>query len=141
MSTQATKACPLSEHKYTPSVYSPRDLKVGIQNNNTRCLVSVGTSAQPQKVDVLLDTGSFELWVNPDCAKSNEPNFCQTFGQYDPNKSSTAKSLGQPYKIQYGSGSTSGTYYTDDINFSGMFINPIQWALWTNRQLVMNGLA
>ncbi|KAK6849795.1 hypothetical protein PG995_013628 [Apiospora arundinis] len=102
--------------------------------------LSVGTSAQPQKVDVLLDTGSFELWVNPDCAKSNEPNFCQTFGQYDPNKSSTAKSLGQPYKIQYGSGSTSGTYYTDDINFSGAKITGQQFGVANTSDAVWFGI-
>lgn len=90
---------------------------------SSRCAVTVGTSASPQKVDVLLDTGSFELWVNPDCAKSNVPDFCKGFGQYDPNKSSTSKSLGQGFTIQYGSGSSSGIYYTDDIFISGMFHN------------------
>lgn len=65
-----------------------------------RCAVTVGTSTNPQKVDVLLDTGSFELWVNPDCAKSNVADFCKAFGQYDPTKSSTSKDLAQGFSIQ-----------------------------------------
>lgn len=81
--------------------------------------VSIGTSGNAQKVDVLLDTGSFELWVNPDCARSNVPSFCQSFGRYDPTLSSTALGLNQSFDIQYGSGSASGPYYTDDVFISG----------------------
>ena len=29
--------------------------------------MDVGTSTKKQNLSVLLDTGSFELWVNPDC--------------------------------------------------------------------------
>ncbi|KAK8135773.1 acid protease [Apiospora sp. TS-2023a] len=102
--------------------------------------LTVGTSASPQKVDVLLDTGSFELWVNPDCAKSNVADFCKAFGQYDPNQSSTARNLAQGFSIQYGSGSASGTYYTDDIFISGAKITDQQFGVANTSDLVWFGI-
>ncbi|KAK7967697.1 uncharacterized protein PG986_001974 [Apiospora aurea] len=102
--------------------------------------LTVGTSASPQKVDVLLDTGSFELWVNPDCGKSNVPAFCRGFGQYDPTKSSTAQNLAQGFSIQYGSGSSSGTYYTDNIYISGARIADQQFGVANTSDLVWFGI-
>ncbi|KAK8065394.1 acid protease [Apiospora hydei] len=102
--------------------------------------LTVGTSISPQKVDVLLDTGSFELWVNPDCDKSNVPAFCRGFGQYDPTKSSTSQNLEQGFSIQYGSGSSSGTYYTDDIYISGTRIADQQFGVANTSDLVWFGI-
>ncbi|RYP05405.1 hypothetical protein DL764_003830 [Monosporascus ibericus] len=73
--------------------------------------LTIGNSDPPQAVNVLLDTGSFELWVNPDCGRAAEPGFCEEFGRYDPALSTTGEDLGQPFEIQYGSGATSGTYH------------------------------
>lgn len=85
--------------------------------------VTIGTSTTTgttQVVDVLIDTGSFELWVNPVCATSNVPEFCEAFGQYDPTKSSTAfMILDDGFDITYGSGAARGVYYKDDIYISG----------------------
>lgn len=77
--------------------------------------MTIGTSDRQQTVSVLLDTGSFELWVNPDCGASNVPSLCNDFGHYDPALSSTSTSLNKPYSISYGAGGSSGTYYTDDV--------------------------
>ena len=86
--------------------------------------MTIGTSdKKQQKVSVLLDTGSFELWVNPDCDKSNVPKFCRDFGHYDPALSSTSVNVGEPFGIKYGSGNTEGTYYRDDIYINGQYIH------------------
>ncbi|KAK8047321.1 hypothetical protein PG996_015385 [Apiospora saccharicola] len=136
--------CELDKASRSPiySLSTPHTLLVN-QNHNaysSRCAVTVGTSANPQKVDVLLDTGSFELWVNPDCAKSNVADFCKGFGQYDPNQSSTAKNLSQGFSIQYGSGSASGTYFTDDIFISGAKITGQQFGVANTSDLVWFGI-
>lgn len=69
---------------------------------------------------MLIDTGSFELWVNPVCAASNVPDFCQVFGHYHPALSSTSRKVGDHgFNIKYGSGQVSGDYYKDDIYISG----------------------
>ncbi|KAI0848771.1 acid protease [Daldinia vernicosa] len=81
--------------------------------------LTIGTSDNPQTVNVLLDTGSFELWVNPDCSATNVRQFCGELGHYDPTLSSTSKNLNQTFKIQYGLGSASGTYHQDDVFISG----------------------
>lgn len=82
----------------------------------------------PQKVTVLVDTGSNELWVNPDCdtaPTAQQVRQCNSFGHYDPRKSETPP-IG-PFgseTINYGDASdptthTSATirYYTDNLVF------------------------
>ena len=79
---------------------------------------------------VLLDTGSTELWVNPDCSKvriESQYKDCVSFGQYDPSESKTPP-IG-PFggeQINYGDASdvttqtsVQITYYTDDIDLGG----------------------
>lgn len=70
---------------------------------------------------VQLDTGSFELWVNPDCTNLSPANarFCQTVGFYDTTKSSTAVPLGTSRTLNYGIGSANISYFTDDIALPG----------------------
>ncbi|KAF3059606.1 Candidapepsin-1 [Daldinia childiae] len=81
--------------------------------------LTIGTSDNPQTVNVLLDTGSFELWVNPNCSATNVQQFCDEFGHYDPTLSHTSKNLNKTFTIQYGLGSASGTYHQDDVFISG----------------------
>jgi hypothetical protein len=85
-------------------------------------IIGTSTTGTAQVVDVLIDTGSFELWVNPDCDASNVPSFCEAFGHYDPSHSSTAHEiLDSGFDITYGSGRASGVYYKDDVYVSGGF--------------------
>ncbi|KAL2128651.1 hypothetical protein VTI74DRAFT_8897 [Chaetomium olivicolor] len=81
--------------------------------------LSIGTPPQP--VFVQLDTGSFELWVNPDCSKVSGPDaaFCQRVGQYDTTKSSTATALGTTRTLRYGIGSANISYFTDTVTLAG----------------------
>ncbi|KAI1075987.1 aspartic peptidase domain-containing protein [Whalleya microplaca] len=102
--------------------------------------LTIGTSSKPQVVDVLLDTGSFELWVNPDCATSNVPELCTALGHYDPSLSSTSRMLGADFAIKYGSGGTSGVYYTDDIYISGIQIKDQQFGVSNSSELVWFGI-
>jgi hypothetical protein len=71
----------------------------------------------PQEVYAQVDTGSYELWVDPDCSKLTGSNrqFCEDVGQYEVDQSSSAKSLGTSSQIKYGKGSADIAYYTDDV--------------------------
>lgn len=86
--------------------------------------VNIGNPAQP--VYVQLDTGSFELWVNPQCATLDltDTAFCQTVGQYDTTLSSTSVDLGTAKTLRYGIGSANITYFTDDIAMPGSSASP-----------------
>ncbi|KAL1841551.1 hypothetical protein VTJ49DRAFT_6924 [Mycothermus thermophilus] len=81
--------------------------------------LSIGTPPQP--VFVQLDTGSFELWVNPDCStvRGADALFCERIGQYDTSKSSTVTSLGTSKMLKYGIGSANISYVTDTITLAG----------------------
>ncbi|KAI6087214.1 acid protease [Hypoxylon rubiginosum] len=82
--------------------------------------LNIGTPAQ--QVFVQLDTGSFELWVNPDCSDlqgSADIRFCQAVGHYDSTSSSTATQLAGTKTLRYGIGSANIQYVTDDIGLAG----------------------
>lgn len=75
----------------------------------------------PQPVYVQLDTGSFELWVNPDCTavRPSDRNFCEATGVYNPSTSTTARTLQRGNSLQYGIGTANISYVVDDLSFAG----------------------
>ncbi|KAK0752932.1 aspartic peptidase domain-containing protein [Schizothecium vesticola] len=81
--------------------------------------LSIGTPPQP--VFVQLDTGSFELWVNPDCTTvtGSDRAFCERAGRFDSQLSSTLDSLGTTKELRYGIGSANISYVTDTISLAG----------------------
>ncbi|KAI0880786.1 acid protease [Annulohypoxylon maeteangense] len=82
--------------------------------------LEIGTPAQ--QVYVQLDTGSFELWVNPDCSDlqgSADIKFCQAVGHYTPSSSSSAKQVAGTKTLRYGIGSAQIQYVADDIGLAG----------------------
>ncbi|KAI0554785.1 acid protease [Xylaria curta] len=94
-----------------------------------------------QVVNLLIDTGSFELWVNPNCSTSNVPEFCTAFGHYDPSLSSTSQRVdGDGFSIKYGSGQAKGPYYKDDIYISGTRIQNQQFGVANSSELVWFGI-
>ncbi|KAJ3564483.1 hypothetical protein NPX13_g7825 [Xylaria arbuscula] len=104
--------------------------------------MTIGTSRDGKKqvVDLLIDTGSFEMWVNPTCSKSNVPEFCEAFGHYDPKLSSTSQRLNGQFTIKYGSGSVAGDYYKDDIYISGTKVEAQQFGVANSSELVWFGI-
>lgn len=82
--------------------------------------VDIGNPPQPQFVQ--LDTGSFELWVNPDCSNldgASDQRFCNAVGNYNPSASSTSEVLAGTKTLVYGIGSANIQYVRDDITLSG----------------------
>ncbi|KAL8294724.1 hypothetical protein RB597_007682 [Gaeumannomyces tritici] len=89
----------------------------------------------PQEALVHLDTGSFELWINPTCSvlSAGERAFCQTGGNYDWTKSSTAEDLGTTNQLRYGIGAANISYVRDTIGIPGtnMQVNNAQFGVAT----------
>ncbi len=79
--------------------------------------VAIGTP--PQTVRVAVDTGSDELWVNPDCSDSSltrvQADECVRDGRYRAGASDTSKALMKMADIPYGKGEVEMAYYTDTV--------------------------
>lgn len=88
-------------------------------------LVSIGTPGQ--SVKVAIDTGSDELWVNPDCTSTGltagQKQECTSDGKYVPRTSTSAEELTDTNTIQYGKGAVELAYYTDNIALPESTIN------------------
>ncbi|KAJ3554765.1 hypothetical protein NPX13_g10524 [Xylaria arbuscula] len=82
--------------------------------------LNIGTPPQP--VYVQLDTGSFELWVNPNCTGlegTSDVRFCRAIGHYDPSSSSTSVELTTTKTLRYGIGQAAIQYVVDTIGLEG----------------------
>lgn len=76
-----------------------------------------------QAVKVAIDTGSDELFVDPNCNDSDfdtsEQKECEADGTYDPSTSSSSNATGETSQIVYGSGAVDISYYVDSIGIPG----------------------
>ncbi|KAK8071090.1 Eukaryotic aspartyl protease [Apiospora hydei] len=81
-------------------------------------LIELTIGTPPQPIKVAIDTGSSELWVNPNCKTSQSTaqyQECLVNGEYDPSQSSTAKDLDSGNTIPYGIGTVEIEYYKDNV--------------------------
>jgi hypothetical protein len=85
--------------------------------------LTIGTPGQT--VTVNFDTGSPELWVNPDCSQADNPEFCESFGHF--NESSTFTDLGTQGTIIYGTGMVRFNRSTDYIAVGGRYSSLLIW--------------
>lgn len=76
-----------------------------------------------QAVNVAIDTGSDELFVDPNCDDndftSSEQQQCEKQGTYNPSTSTSAKATGESSQIVYGSGEVDIAYYIDSVAIPG----------------------
>ncbi|KAK0716842.1 aspartic peptidase domain-containing protein [Lasiosphaeria miniovina] len=70
---------------------------------------------QYSQISLIVDTGSSELWVNPDCATSGDQDSCSQGGTFDPRKSSTLVDTGESKSLFYGSGNATVEYVVDTV--------------------------
>lgn len=105
--------------------------------------LSFGTPAQEALVH--LDTGSFELWINPTCNNldgAGEQQFCRAGGSYDPAQSTTVQRLGTTNTLRYGIGSANISYVKDTVGIPGtnMSVRSAQFGVATSSETQNAGI-
>lgn len=97
------------------------------QRHPTNFAFAVTFGSNSQAVKVAIDTGSDELFVDPNCNdkdfSSSVQSECAADGVYDPSSSTSSKSTGETSQIVYGSGAVDLAYYIDSIGIPGSSSN------------------
>lgn len=97
-----------------------RQDNVGLSNTQTgtEYLIELGIGTPAQNVFVQLDTGSTDLWVNPDCntaVGTANQQLCASLPRFDYKTSSTFVDLKTSYELFYGSGNVTVEWVTDYV--------------------------
>ena len=83
--------------------------------SNKIYICTIGLGSKKQRFDLILDTGSYEMWV----PKVGSKDQYKMKHHYDPSKSDTAVNTRQPFNIRYGTGACSGYRYYDYVTYVG----------------------
>ncbi|PSR83824.1 aspartic peptidase domain-containing protein [Coniella lustricola] len=90
---------------------------------DTSYLIELTFGSNAQAVKIAIDTGSDELFVDPDCSDgdftTSEIQQCEAQGTYTPSTSTTSQKTGESSSIVYGSGEVVISYYIDSIGVPG----------------------
>ncbi|KAL2816362.1 putative aspartic-type endopeptidase opsB [Aspergillus cavernicola] len=94
------------------------------------CNVTIGTPEQ--RLRLILDTGSSDLWCNAAnstlCSSSKDP--CRISGSFDPDSSSSCAHVSSDFNISYADGSgASGDYVTDTLHIGNTTIRDFQFGI------------
>ncbi|VBB80614.1 Putative protein of unknown function [Podospora comata] len=103
-------------------------------------IIQLDIGTPPQKVRVFVDTGSYELWVNPRCSTSASDSLCQTFGNYFPSKSNSAMHIGGNFAVTYGTGAVRGSYWSDVMSIAMLQIPQVQFAVAADSNYTFAGI-
>ncbi|KAF3766172.1 acid protease [Cryphonectria parasitica EP155] len=109
-----------------------------IDLTNLQEAYTINISIGGQSTSVVLDTGSSELWVDPDCSTASReadsdatsPQYCESIPRYDPASSSTSEALNEGTTFSYADTTTIElNYYTDTIDIGGLTISKQQFGV------------
>mmetsp|Transcript_17224 Transcript_17224/g.30978 ORF Transcript_17224/g.30978 Transcript_17224/m.30978 type:complete len:407 (+) Transcript_17224:5538-6758(+) len=84
---------------------------------NTEYVGAVGIGSPPQFLDVILDTGSANFWVN---SKLCHDRSCRQQTAYDHDQSSTFDEIGLTLEVEFGSGIVDGIINEDTVFLCGV---------------------
>lgn len=111
-----------------------RDDTLGLSLNNDKTLyfldATLGTPGQ--KMQLYVDTGSSDLWVNVASSRlcQSRGNPCSETGTYDKDESSTYNFVNSDFNISYADGSSAaGDYATDTLKLQGQTIKDMQFGI------------
>jgi hypothetical protein len=110
-------------HAKRNTILHTRDESITIYNETSvTYLFELAIGTPPQNVLVVLDSGSFELWVDPTCSAASTASQiadCNSAGLYNPADSSTAQDMEATNELPYGKGVVDIAYVADSIQVPG----------------------
>ncbi|KAM5537642.1 hypothetical protein V8D89_008720 [Ganoderma adspersum] len=89
---------------------------------------SIAVGTPPVAFNVILDTGSSDLWL---ASSSSLTATAQGIPTFNPNASSTFTNLGTSFQIQYGSGAAEGFLGSDVVQMAGLSVKSQTFAVAT----------
>lgn len=108
----------MAKYGATPQKRSTGTNLITNQNADSSFFGSVAIGTPAVAFDVILDTGSSDLWVADDSCQTG----CNRVATYDVTTSSTFKNLSEPFNIQYGSGQAAGSLGQDVVQMAGFSV-------------------
>jgi cathepsin D len=87
---------------------------------NTQYVGEIAIGEPPQKIPVIFDTGSGNLWVTSSLCKAYA---CQTHISYSESKSKKFKRLGLGVEVTFGTGQVTGEINSDDFTLGNLKIS------------------
>lgn len=99
------------------------DKNVSLTNAVSMYTADLGVGTPPQYIQVVLDTGSSDLWVYTDGVKLPDVN-----ETYSPNKSSTYEYVSDDFQIQYVTGSNKGHFANDNMELGDLKLKAQRFA-------------
>ncbi|KAI1858045.1 uncharacterized protein JN550_012938 [Neoarthrinium moseri] len=105
-------------------------------------LMDIDIGTPKQTITVIVDTGSWELYLNPNCTRAADPTFCVESGHYRPTSSSTSKNLTTRYYVSFGTGGYVGGYFSDTLWFGNDFwpVSGLQFGVSDDSDYVWAGI-
>ncbi|KAG1817061.1 aspartic peptidase domain-containing protein [Suillus subaureus] len=88
------------------------------QNADSSYFGTVAIGTPPVAFNVILDTGSSDLWVADQACTTG----CSKVQLFNDQSSSTFHNLSEPFNIQYGSGAATGTLGQDVVQMAGFSV-------------------
>lgn len=92
------------------------EVEVLNQRGGTRYGVEIEVGTPPQKLTLILDTGSPNTWINPVCETSNLPSDCEKFPQFDYDQSSSLNVTDYVDTLRYGIGNATVQYVYETLS-------------------------
>lgn len=99
------------------------EVEIENQRTGTRYGVDIEIGTPPQRVTLILDTGSPDTWVNPTCQTANVPSDCRAFPRYDYTKSSSVNVTRASDVLLYGIGNSTIQYVFETVKIGSATIS------------------
>ncbi|KAI5968602.1 hypothetical protein CANMA_002347 [Candida margitis] len=105
-------------------------IKTDLKHRKSFYTTQLKIGSHKEKITVVVDTGSSDLWVPSSEAKCLEDSKCRSEGTYSVEKSKSSKPLNQPFSIEYPDNETaSGVYVQDSVEIGKTTVSNQQFAV------------